>query len=1190
MDKFSLNLLKFEDIRTEIVNVLKTNSEFSGQFDFTSSNIGLIVDSMAYVTMLMSYQLTNTTNNLFLDSTDIRKNALSIAKNMGYRPQRAITSRVTGTIEYYDPNNILTGYTITIPANTPFISDTSYTYINYTPIVLVSGTDIHRLTADIILYEGSIKHYSYLGTGSDFQSFIIPSTKIDENHFDLQVRKNNELVGTKWEEVKKSFNLIDKNSYFVEEDIVNECYVKVCFGDNVITNSPSINDIVDIMYLETNDTLANNSKILFPVLNNVTNTFPDSIVYDINNFISVESTLSKSYGGTPIETLDIIKERASKSFATVGRAVTQNDYVSLLKEQPYIINANAIGGDTLYPKDSTKLGNIYLSAIPIIENMNSDFYNSNAIYLDNISESSLLNDLNRYKIIATELIFLKPTYITIDVEPLVEVKHNLSNLELGLIKTNINTALATYAKTLLDFTPIIRESKINGIITEIQGVVSSSFTTKYSFALTRNTLYYPNTTNNMVFLPIVADTIDAFGNITKYTNFVKTNVEQSRLKKIILPNVLDISDRTIYGKIHNINVERYLYNEDTEINMYGEPAICDIKIHGKNNFFSFYRFDTSLENNIISDVKNFTFGTTSTDLSITETVSIDKTLDTYTIKLNDYEIGSVVRTENMNCGFKGLIYKEDQISSTTHGDFYKVISSFQVNGAKYDFTIPLYKDDIIIYDANINKWKKAIMQQDISAVTDNDLYTKLLQYEMFSLIPNISGNFNGQTPTVSDPDKLIFNYNGTTKWSKINDNTLSFDATTQIVQEATPFEIKRITNLDFESTNFDGRLDFTVVDNDLIYYDDIYNTWTQLGNLDYTSDYSVISYISGEVPAIPISTNGGSLDGLGIFNNTAVGSTFLVTGIGDFGTSRDLINWNSETTAYDGDILLYIGNDRWNLFQLSEPDKFNINGKIISALPIKLNFGDKFSINNAGDFIGTADSNTYTINDYIVYTSNNTWTKYILSDIVLDQSSPTLPSEATLGDMHTIIEDGNFNNNSLIYPPNDTFVEGDVLIYNGSYYTKVNEYTFRYNTLNMSELNITAKQYLNYLGFNSVFHYEYDVVTEKYIIYFNDVYHQSTIGTFRYNGATDDTQLDIGKLQFNILNQPYTTRRYNYKDIDTMSNIQDIFDNTINKIYFLPKNKLDNLGNLTTNPETKFDTHYNTFMILNTLPVSTTLD
>ena len=1193
---FALNPVKFEDVRTQIVTFLQNNSNFSGQFDFTASNIGLIIDTMAYVTMLMSYQISNTTNNLFLDTTTIRENALSIAKTMGYRPQRSIASKITGTIVYSDMSNNLTNHTIKIPAYTSFVSDAGYSYVNYNDIVLTSS-DSHTLSAAVVLYEGTLKSYTYLGNGNTFQSFTIPSTKIEENHFQLSVRKNNMTEGTMWDEVKASFNLINLNSYFVEEDINNVGYPKIVFGDGTITNYPGNDEIVDIQYLETNADLANGSTLVSAVYTNLqfSNAFP---FYNINNFISLASNLSVSYGGTPIESIDIIKQRAPKTFATVGRAVTQNDFNTILATYAYILKANSIGGDNLYPNDKTKLGNIYLTAIPIIQNMDSNFFNSNSIYLNISDELDILNTLNRYRIIGTYLSFIKPSYIYTEISPVIEIKQNASQIEVQSIKANVDTALATYAASLSDFAPTIRETKITSIMSSVSGVLSSSYTAQYSFALSKDSMYYPSSENNFLFLPILIKTKDEFGDVTEYTNFVRKNSQQEILLGITSPDVLPIANRTIYGKISSGNNIKYIYNEDIIVD--GVVDTCDIKIDGRNNFFDLYRFEADSTDNIISNVKSFTFNGSSHTLSVAynHIVSGGYKYDSYTLSIYDgisnKTFGTINRNSTRENGFKGLIDKESSITlidsntlpEVISGNFYKVMNNFPVTGVDKTFNY-LYKDDVIIYNPAISKWIKSIDRGTVSAETDYDLLGNITHNAIY-LIASGSGTFYdsanlvNRTPHVVGGDQIIYTTSTVSgyNWVKLTQGWTNFDATTRLPTEVKNYQLKHVVNLDYGvTTNFNGRTlnSESLIDQDLIYYNPVNEQWVRLGN---TSPSGSLSTLSSLANANPVS--GGSLESFD-YRYLPVATILRVYNIGNFGTSSFRINWPSiDDVAYDGDILFYCGNGTWNIWQESQPDFFNVDGNVMSDLPIKVQYGDKLMVSVAGNFMSTSTSAfTYINGDYIVYTGNNTWTKYILSNPISGlnpSSSANLPSQANIGDMYTVTKSGQFSNSYLISPLNDAFTPGDVIIYNGRNYTKVNEYSFHYIDI---DNETTSMDFINQvLNLNSVFHYDYDYTTRYYKMYFNDIFDRVTIGSFRYSGTPSGiiSLYDVGKLTF----ETSITGSYDYNNVSTNKNIQDIFDdNVINKISFLPTNKLDSFGNVTSDPETSFETNFNTFIILN---------
>ena len=106
--QFTLNAIRFEDVRAEVVKFLTENGTYDAQFDFAGSNLSYVIDTMAYTTMLMSYMLSTVANDNFLDTTTLRKNAVSISKTLGYKPKRIQTSRIEGSFTYR-PGDVIFG-------------------------------------------------------------------------------------------------------------------------------------------------------------------------------------------------------------------------------------------------------------------------------------------------------------------------------------------------------------------------------------------------------------------------------------------------------------------------------------------------------------------------------------------------------------------------------------------------------------------------------------------------------------------------------------------------------------------------------------------------------------------------------------------------------------------------------------------------------------------------------------------------------------------------------------------------------------------------------------------------------------------------------------------------------------------------------------------------------------------------
>ena len=84
--------LDFDQIKTSIKDYLRSNTNFT-DYDFEGSNLSIIIDALAYNTYITSYNTNMAANECFLDSSTLRENVVSLARNIGYVPRSRRSSR-----------------------------------------------------------------------------------------------------------------------------------------------------------------------------------------------------------------------------------------------------------------------------------------------------------------------------------------------------------------------------------------------------------------------------------------------------------------------------------------------------------------------------------------------------------------------------------------------------------------------------------------------------------------------------------------------------------------------------------------------------------------------------------------------------------------------------------------------------------------------------------------------------------------------------------------------------------------------------------------------------------------------------------------------------------------------------------------------------------------------------------------
>ena len=126
--KLSVSELDFDNIKINLKTFLQSQTAFQ-DYDFEGSGLSVLIDVLSYNTHYMSYLANMATNELYLDSADIRNNIVSLAKMLGYTPNSPRAPRASIDVVL----NNATGTSVTMSKGTNFttnVDGTSYQYIN----------------------------------------------------------------------------------------------------------------------------------------------------------------------------------------------------------------------------------------------------------------------------------------------------------------------------------------------------------------------------------------------------------------------------------------------------------------------------------------------------------------------------------------------------------------------------------------------------------------------------------------------------------------------------------------------------------------------------------------------------------------------------------------------------------------------------------------------------------------------------------------------------------------------------------------------------------------------------------------------------------------------------------------------------------------------------------------------------
>jgi hypothetical protein len=398
--------LDFDQIKTTLRDYLKANSNFT-DYDFEGSNLSTILDVLAYNTYITSYNANMVANEVFIDSATLRENVVALARNIGYVPRSKKAAKAT--ISFFVDCSSITPTPVSLTLKKGPVASTSGTFGNQSFVfsiledITVPVFDNVASFNDVPIYEGTLltSNFTYTSRNPN-QRYILPNSGIDTDLISVIVKNNQQSsVSVKYNQQDSLFE-IDKESeiYFLQE-IEDERY-ELIFGDDVFGKALQEGNYIEISYIVTNGDSANGVS-QFSYSGRLTYT-RNSTDYTVTSGISLLTTGLIASGGENIESVESIKKYAPRIYSSQNRAVTANDYETLIpaKIYPETESISVFGGEELVPP---QYGKVFISIKP----RSGDF-------LSNLVKENIKLKLKKYSVagIVPEILDLKYLYIETD--------------------------------------------------------------------------------------------------------------------------------------------------------------------------------------------------------------------------------------------------------------------------------------------------------------------------------------------------------------------------------------------------------------------------------------------------------------------------------------------------------------------------------------------------------------------------------------------------------------------------------------------------------------------------------------------------------------------------------------------------------------------------------------------------------
>jgi len=459
MAQFNVTELDFDRIKENLIDYYKNYpGDKYKDYDFEGAGLNILMDILAYNTHYNAITAHTSINETFLDSAQLRANVVSRAKLLGYTPNSITAPYCSLTLEFDGSvNTNLESFTIEAGKKvTTKVDSVTYTFTtlqDYTTS-LIGGKYTFN---DVIFYQGVVKTQRFVvrDTAERGQKYVLKDNSADISQLKVKVFDNvnsdNFAIYTKFTTFTDITN--ESEIYFITEN--HDGNYEIEFGNNVYGRKPSGQNIIELEYLSTLGEQSNGAT---------------SFTWASSNPAPTSITLkSKSAGGADKENIESIRFNAPLTFASQERAVTVDDYLSLIKRDfPAADIISVWGGQD---NDPPQYGKVFISIKPNSENTLTD-----------IQKDELKRLLSSKNVASTSTEVVDPNFTYLYFEIFFKYNSNQTDLSKSNLESKVRDTLIEYNDSILSsFNTVFRHSNLLSTIDDTDFSIISSVARIYTY-------------------------------------------------------------------------------------------------------------------------------------------------------------------------------------------------------------------------------------------------------------------------------------------------------------------------------------------------------------------------------------------------------------------------------------------------------------------------------------------------------------------------------------------------------------------------------------------------------------------------------------------------------------------------------------------------------------------------------------
>lgn len=434
--------LDFDQIKANLIEYFKAGDSPFKDWDYKGSGLSMLLDVLAHNTHYNALLAHMAVNESFIDTAQLRQNVVSAAKLIGYTPDSYASAKAQINVSVTPRNTSLNEYVF--PAGSTFSSNVTdlsksqtYKFTNLNDIVCkrVGG---ELVASDVDIHQGTlVKKRIQINSTQSNNEYIIDDKNIDKSTLKVAVYQTGRSEINEVYSLFTDINIVDKTTpiYFLYENY-NGNYV-ISFGNGVFGKKPDNLNVLELTYLVTDGPGANSSNI-----------FSYSDFFDSTQLTRVSlNTVASAVGGSDRESISSIKYNAPLQYVSQNRAVTADDYKTLVHS--YLTNVKSVavwGGED---NDPPQYGKVFISA------KKSD---SSSVLTSN-EKQGLLTYLSDKKVLSIFPEIVDPEYVDIVLDVLFKYNRNLTTYTKTQLETKVKESISAFNSQYLEsFDGVFRHS------------------------------------------------------------------------------------------------------------------------------------------------------------------------------------------------------------------------------------------------------------------------------------------------------------------------------------------------------------------------------------------------------------------------------------------------------------------------------------------------------------------------------------------------------------------------------------------------------------------------------------------------------------------------------------------------------------------------------------------------------------